>query len=126
MPLRIPFFRVWIVHASSGTKLNKSQNLQGNQKIGETDGASHGSGRVYHAYGIRVEQPGELETAIADALAHDGPVLIDAVVNRVELAIMPPTITAARAKGFTLYVLKAILNGQGSEIVESAKTNILR
>jgi pyruvate dehydrogenase (quinone) len=43
----------------------------------------------------------------------------------VELA-MPPTITAARAKGFTLYVLKAILNGQGSEMVESAMTNILR
>jgi len=125
MPLRIPFFRVWIVHASSGTKLNKSQNLQGNQKIGETDGASYYSGRVYDAYGIRVEQPGEVETAIADALAHDGPVLIEAVVNRVELA-MPPTITAATAKGFTLYVLKAILNGQGSEMVESAMTNILR
>src|ERR1700693_3287678 len=32
--------------------------------------------------GIRVERPGEVETAIADALSHDGPVLIDAVVNR--------------------------------------------
>jgi pyruvate dehydrogenase (quinone) len=75
--------------------------------------------------GIRVEQPGEVETAIADALAHDGPVLVDAVVNRAELS-MPPKITAAMAKGFTLYMLKAILNGQGSEIVELAKTNILR
>ena len=74
---------------------------------------------------IRVEQPGEVETAIADALAHDGPALVDAVVNRVELS-MPPKITAAMAKGFTLYMLKAILNGQGSEIVELAKTNILR
>jgi pyruvate dehydrogenase (quinone) len=75
--------------------------------------------------GIRVEQPGEVETAIADALAHDGPVLVDAVVNRAELS-MPPKITAAMAKGFTLYMLKAILNGQGSEIVELAKTNIFR
>jgi pyruvate dehydrogenase (quinone) len=75
--------------------------------------------------GIRVEQPGELETAIADALNHNGPVLVDAVVNRAELA-MPPKITIAMAKGFTLYMLKAILNGQGSEIVELAKTNILR
>ena len=75
--------------------------------------------------GIRVERPGEVETAIADALAHDGPVLVDAVVNRAELS-MPPKITAAMAKGFTLYMLKAILNGQGSEIVELAKTNILR
>jgi pyruvate dehydrogenase (quinone) len=75
--------------------------------------------------GIRVEQPGELETAIADALNHNGPVLVDAVVNRAELA-MPPKITVAMAKGFTLYMLKAILNGQGSEIVELAKANILR
>ncbi len=75
--------------------------------------------------GIRVERPGEVETAIADALAHDGPVLVDAVVNRAELS-MPPKITAAMAKGFTLYMLKAILNGQGSEIVELAKTNIFR
>jgi len=75
--------------------------------------------------GIRVEHPGEVETAIADALAHDGPVLVDAVVNRAELS-MPPKITAAMAEGFTLYMLKAILNGQGSEIVELAKTNIFR
>lgn len=75
--------------------------------------------------GIRVERPGEVEAAIADALAHDGPVLVDAVVNRAELS-MPPKITAAMAEGFTLYMLKAILNGQGSEIVELAKTNILR
>ena len=75
--------------------------------------------------GIRVERPGEVKAAIADALAHDGPVLVDAVVNRAELS-MPPKITAAMAEGFTLYMLKAILNGQGSEIVELAKTNIFR
>jgi pyruvate dehydrogenase (quinone) len=39
---------------------------------------------------------------------------------------MPPKISAAMAKGFTLYMLKAILNGQGSEIVELATTNIFR
>src|SRR6202035_5293524 len=32
--------------------------------------------------GVRIEQPGEVEKGIADALSHDGPVLIDAVVNR--------------------------------------------
>jgi pyruvate dehydrogenase (quinone) len=75
--------------------------------------------------GIRVEQPGDVETAISNALAHNGPVLVDAVVNRSELSI-PPKITANMAKGFTLYMLKAILNGQGSEIVELARTNLLR
>ncbi|HEY2538494.1 MAG TPA: ubiquinone-dependent pyruvate dehydrogenase [Stellaceae bacterium] len=32
--------------------------------------------------GIRIEDPGEVEAGIAAALAHDGPVLVDAVVNR--------------------------------------------
>ena len=75
--------------------------------------------------GIRVERPGDVETAIEDALSHPGPVLVDAVVNRAELS-MPPKITADMAKGFTLYMLKAVLNGQTSELVELAKTNILR
>jgi len=49
--------------------------------------------------GIRIEKPDEVDGAIAAALAHDGPVLIDAVVARTELA-MPPAITAEMAKGF--------------------------
>jgi pyruvate dehydrogenase (quinone) len=51
--------------------------------------------------GIRLEGPGEVGDGIAAALAHDGPVLVDAVVNRTELA-MPPSITLEMAKGFTL------------------------
>ena len=75
--------------------------------------------------GIRIEDPAEVEDKLAEAFAHPGPALIDAVVNRMELAI-PPKVTAEMAKGFTLYMLKAVLNGQGSELVELAKTNILR
>jgi pyruvate dehydrogenase (quinone) len=52
-------------------------------------------------------------------------VLIDAVVNRMELA-MPPKVTAEMAKGLTLYVLKAVLNGRGDEIVELARSNLQR
>src|ERR1700732_4229138 len=44
------------------------------------------------ARGIRLEDPADVETGIAAALAHDGPVLVDAVVNRKELA-MPPALT---------------------------------
>ena len=36
---------------------------------------------------------------------------------------MPPQIKAEQAKGFSLYMLRAILNGRGDEIVELAKTN---
>jgi pyruvate dehydrogenase (quinone) len=73
--------------------------------------------------GVRIERPEEVETKLAEAMAHDGPVLIDAVVNRMELA-MPPKVTAEMAKGFTLYMLKAILNGRADEVVELARTNL--
>jgi pyruvate dehydrogenase (quinone) len=53
------------------------------------------------------------------------PVLIDAVVNRMELA-MPPKITAAMAKGFTLFMVKALLSGKADEVVEIARTNLWR
>jgi pyruvate dehydrogenase (quinone) len=75
--------------------------------------------------GVRIEDPAEAESKIAEALAHPGPVLVDAVVNRMELA-MPPKVTAEMAKGFTLYMLKAVLNGRADEIVELARTNLHR
>jgi pyruvate dehydrogenase (quinone) len=75
--------------------------------------------------GIRLEDPGEVNDGIAAALAHDGPVLIDAVVNRAELA-MPPSITVEMAKGFSLFMLKAVLSGRVDEIVDLAKTNLWR
>ena len=75
--------------------------------------------------GIRLEDPADVEAGIAAALAHDGPVLVDAVVNRTELA-MPPSITAEMAKGFTLYMVKALLSGRHDEIIDLAKSNLWR
>ncbi|HET6306706.1 MAG TPA: pyruvate dehydrogenase/oxidase PoxB, partial [Rhodopila sp.] len=69
--------------------------------------------------------PGDVEEAIATALAHDGPVLVDAVVNRSELA-MPPAVTAEMAKGFTLYMVKAVMSGRGDELLDLARTNLWR
>src|SRR6266852_5142846 len=37
--------------------------------------------------GVRIEDPAEVQEKLAEALAHPGPVLIDAVVNRMELAM---------------------------------------
>jgi pyruvate dehydrogenase (quinone) len=42
-----------------------------------------------------------------------------------ELA-MPPRIALEQAYGFSLFMLKAVLSGRGSEVVELAKTNIFR
>ncbi|MBV9634862.1 MAG: ubiquinone-dependent pyruvate dehydrogenase [Methylobacteriaceae bacterium] len=75
--------------------------------------------------GIRLEDPAGVDDGIAAALAHDGPALIDAVVNRTELA-MPPSITVEMAKGFTLYMVKAIMNGRTDELIDLAKTNLWR
>jgi pyruvate dehydrogenase (quinone) len=75
--------------------------------------------------GIRLEDAADVEPGIAAALAHDGPVLIDAVVNRQELA-MPPKITLEMAKGFTLYMVKAVMSGRGDEVLDLAATNLWR
>jgi pyruvate dehydrogenase (quinone) len=75
--------------------------------------------------GVRIEDPKDVEARIAEALAHPGPVVVDAVVNRQELA-MPPAITAEMAKGFSLYMMKAILSGRSDEIVDLARTNLRR
>jgi pyruvate dehydrogenase (quinone) len=75
--------------------------------------------------GIRLEDPAEVDAGITAAFAHDGAVLIDAVVNRTELA-MPPSITMEMAKGFTLYMVKAIMNGRTDEIIDLAKSNLWR
>jgi pyruvate dehydrogenase (quinone) len=75
--------------------------------------------------GIRLEDAGGVDAGIAAAFAHDGPVLVDAVVNRTELA-MPPSITLEMAKGFSLYMVKAVMNGRGDELLELARTNLWR
>jgi pyruvate dehydrogenase (quinone) len=75
--------------------------------------------------GVRITQPEAVDAKMAEAFAHPGPVVIDAVVNRMELA-MPPKITAEMAKGFTLYMMKAVMNGRADEVMELAKSNLLR
>jgi pyruvate dehydrogenase (quinone) len=75
--------------------------------------------------GVRVDDPAHLESQMAEALSHPGPVVIDAVVNRMELS-MPPKVTTEMAKGFTLYMLRAVLSGRMDELVELAASNIRR
>ncbi len=75
--------------------------------------------------GIRVEASEDLDAALRRALAHDGPVLVDVVTATQELA-MPPTIKLEQAKGFSLYMLKAVMSGRGDEVIELARTNLFR
>ena len=75
--------------------------------------------------GLRAERPEQVKPLLNQALEHNGPALVDVVVNPQELLI-PPTINLEQIRGFTLYMIKAVLNGRGDEIVDLAKTNLFR
>jgi pyruvate dehydrogenase (quinone) len=75
--------------------------------------------------GLTAETPDQVKPMIAQALKHNGPALVEVVVSRQELSI-PPTITLEQAKGFSLFMLRAVLSGRGDEIIDLAKVNLLR
>ncbi len=75
--------------------------------------------------GFRVEKPEDVRPALSKALSIEGPALVDCVVNRQELLI-PPNLNYEVVKGFTLYMIRAVLNGKGDEVVDLAKTNLFR
>jgi len=75
--------------------------------------------------GLRAETADQVRPMIEQALRHDGPALIEAIVSRQELS-MPPTITVDQIKGFSLFMIKAVLDGRGSEIIDLAKVNLRR
>lgn len=74
---------------------------------------------------IHVDDPEDVRPSLEKALAYDGPALVDIAVNRQELA-MPPSLKLDQIVDFNLYMLRAILNGRGDEIVDLARTNLFR
>jgi thiamine pyrophosphate-dependent acetolactate synthase large subunit-like protein len=81
--------------------------------------------RAVGIHGARVEDPGDLEAAVREAFAHDGPALVDVVTNRQELS-MPPKIQLEQIKGFSLWALRTVMNGRGDELIELARSNLRR
>ena len=81
--------------------------------------------RAVGLHGVRVEDPADLQAGVSEVLAQPGPALLDAVIATQELS-MPPHIAAKEAAGFSLYTLRALLDGRGTELMELAKTNLLR
>jgi pyruvate dehydrogenase (quinone) len=84
-----------------------------------------GIARAAGVVGIHVDDPEQIRPALEEAFAHDGPALVDVAVNRQELA-MPPSLKLDQIVDFNLYLIRAILNGRGDEIVDLAKTNLFR
>jgi pyruvate dehydrogenase (quinone) len=75
--------------------------------------------------GLRAETPDQVRPMIEQTLRHDGPVLMEVIVSRQELA-MPPTINVDQIKGFSLFMIKAVLDGRGNDIIDLAKVNLRR
>ena len=75
--------------------------------------------------GILVERPDQVAAAVTEALAHDGPVLLNVHVNPSELTL-PPKIEFEQAKGFGLYMWRQIMSGDVGEVVDTIKTNFLQ
>jgi pyruvate dehydrogenase (quinone) len=75
--------------------------------------------------GLTAERPDQVRPMLTQALAHDGPALVEVLVHRQELS-MPPNITFEQMKGFSLFALKAVISGRGDELVDLAKINLFR
>ncbi len=81
--------------------------------------------RAAGIFALRVEDPAELPGAMREFLAFDGPSLLDVRTARNELS-MPPKIDGQQVKGFSLYVLRAVMDGRGDAVLDLAKTNLIR
>ena len=82
-----------------------------------------GIARAAGLFGVRVDKAGDLDGALREAFGHDGPALVEVATARQELSL-PPKLSYGQIKGFTLYATRTILSGEGSELIELARTNL--
>ncbi|WP_186029621.1 thiamine pyrophosphate-dependent enzyme, partial [Burkholderia gladioli] len=120
--LKLPLTLVVFNNSSLGfvsMEMKAGGYLDDDTRLADTDYAAIARGAGID--GIRVERSDELEAALKDAFSRPHPVLVDVRIARQEIAL-PPKIEWAQAKGFSLYMLKAVLNAKGNEVVELATT----
>ncbi|MFM0164283.1 ubiquinone-dependent pyruvate dehydrogenase [Paraburkholderia sediminicola] len=120
LPIKVVVFNNSLLGFVS-MELKASGYLDTNVDLSKTDFAAIAKGAGI--FSIRVEESEDVAGALQQAFAHPGPALVDVVTSKHELA-MPPNVELAQAKGFSLYMMRAILSGRGDEIVELARTNL--
>jgi pyruvate dehydrogenase (quinone) len=120
LPIKVVVFNNSLLGFVS-MELKAGGYLDTNVDLSKTDFAAIAKGAGI--FSVRVEESEDVADALEKAFAHPGPALIDVVTSKHELA-MPPKVQLEQAKGFSLYMLRAILSGRGDEIVELAKTNL--
>lgn len=72
--------------------------------------------------GVTVRDPNDVESAIKNALAYQGPVLLNIMTDPNALA-MPPKVELEMMKGFALTMTKLMLNGKMDEVWDTVKSN---
>ncbi len=76
------------------------------------------------AKGIRLEDPGDVKDALAEALAYKaGPVVVDAVVDPLALSL-PSHAPFHAVKGYTLSLAKQVLSGRMDSVIKTIERNI--
>ncbi|MDB5353588.1 MAG: thiamine pyrophosphate protein domain protein TPP-binding [Phycisphaerales bacterium] len=76
------------------------------------------------AKGIRLEDPGDVKDALAEALSYkDGPVVVDAVVDPFALSL-PAHVPFHTAKGYTLSLARQVLSGNMDSVIKTIERNI--
>jgi pyruvate dehydrogenase (quinone) len=73
--------------------------------------------------GLKATVPEQVRPMLAQALSHPGPALVEVVVNRQEL-VVPPSVKLDQVMGFSLFMMKAVINGRGNEVIDLLKTNL--
>jgi pyruvate dehydrogenase (quinone) len=73
-------------------------------------------------FGVRVEDPAEVRTALARALEYKGPALVEIRTDPNALA-MPPRATIQQAAGFALAMTKIALSGQVDDVLDTVAAN---
>ena len=76
------------------------------------------------AKGIRLEEPGDVQDALTEALAYkDGPVVVDAVVDPYALSL-PSHVPFHTAEGYTLSLAKQVLAGRFDDVIQTIERNV--
>ena len=75
------------------------------------------------AFSVRIEDPKDVPDAVGAALSHEGPAVIDAVVDPLALSL-PPHITFGMAEGFSLSLAKQALSSRLDDVFETGLRNL--
>ena len=70
--------------------------------------------RAIGLHAVRAEGPAEVDAAVRDALAHDGPVLLDVVTSADEIAV-PGKVKIAQGWGFAIAKIRETLLSEGDD-----------